>query len=179
MSTKTTPNFLKSFQEKFCVTSQVRGLWAVVNGKLVINFGSAGNSDLDVTPDIVGAQVRANSRWLRARLIELGFNVPPGESPIIPVAIGSDMVTLMASRHLTENRVYLNSLIHPSVPQGQGILRIALTAMHSHEHMQTLVEAFTRLREYLALIRHPMLGPAHMAWQVTKSKLFGDRPETV
>ncbi|MBX3021085.1 MAG: aminotransferase class I/II-fold pyridoxal phosphate-dependent enzyme [Bdellovibrionales bacterium] len=120
------------------------------------------------------AQVQENSRWLRARLLELGYIVPGGESPLVPVPIGADMVTLMAGRYLFDRGIFVNSIVHPVVLYGQGLLRISLTAVHDHEQMQQLVEAFASLRDYLQIIRRPMRGSAKMLWEVAKSKWLGD-----
>jgi 7-keto-8-aminopelargonate synthetase-like enzyme len=86
------------------------------------------------------------SRALRRRLREMSFDVPDGDTPIIPVRIGGDADVLAASRKLLEQGFYLHPVVYPAVPRNQGILRIALTASHSHQQTDGLVAAFAGLQ---------------------------------
>lgn len=117
--------------------------------------------------------LRRKSRALRANLQDLGFEVPSGDSPIIPVTIGSDLDTLMAGRKLFDEGFYLNSVLYPAVPKGKGIIRISLNAPHSDRDIADLVIAFAHLRN---LLRRRSGWRARLFWagQVVKSKLQGE-----
>ena len=79
----------------------------------------------------------------------MGFAVPEGDSPIIPVLIGEDLLTLSAGKRLFDEGIYLNSVLFPAVPKGEGILRISLTAIHSQEDIELLLRGFSKLQQSL------------------------------
>ena len=111
-----------------------------------------------------------NARMVRARLQALGFVVPPGEGPIIPIAIGKDLKTLMAGKKLFDLGVLVAVLVHPEVPKGRGMFRISLTASHSHEDIEALVEAFRELRHYLPKHENPLRQAAHVATELYRAR---------
>lgn len=113
------------------------------------------------------------SRKVRRSLTEMGYAVPAGDSPIVPVLIGPDMLTLMAGRKLFDLGIYLNSVLYPAVSRGRGILRVSLTSLHSDDDIAALLGAFGGLREYLDAHRSPVRRTAHIALEVVKSKWLG------
>lgn len=124
-----------------------------------------------------GAQLRERlkqmSREFRAALLVLGFDVPNGESPIVPVFIGAEVNTLMAGRKMYDLGYYLNSVLFPAVPKGEGILRVSLTTAHTQEDVDGLILAFAELKRYLHR-EEGMWGRLHQFREISKSLIQGD-----
>lgn len=115
-----------------------------------------------------------NSLEIRAKLNSLGYVVPMDASPIIPVPMGSDLLTIMAGRRMFDLGMYVNSVVYPAVPHDQGVLRISVTSLHSEEEVNLLVQAFSELRKYLSKYDNPVLFYAHATKEIIKSKIFLD-----
>lgn len=90
------------------------------------------------------------SAHIRERLTKMGFSLEKGDSPIIPVLSGGDIKTLLAGRFLFDEGIFLNSVLFPAVPKGEGILRISVTTLHSDEDCERLLMAFEKLKTYWA-----------------------------
>jgi 7-keto-8-aminopelargonate synthetase-like enzyme len=118
-------------------------------------------------------QLVERSRRLRSQLQALGFLVPPGDTPVIPVSIGRDLKTLMAGRKLFDLGVYVTSVLFPEVPRACGVLRISLTTLHTEDDLDKLLAAFRELRHYLPKHENPLRQAAHLAFQLGKAKWQG------
>ncbi len=95
------------------------------------------------------ARLAAISATLRERLRALGFEIPPGEGPIIPVIAGTSERALAWSRGLLERGVFVQAIRPPTVPDGTARLRVTLMATHTDEDLAHAVGAFAALRERL------------------------------
>jgi 7-keto-8-aminopelargonate synthetase-like enzyme len=89
--------------------------------------------------------LRLNSIFLREQLSSLGFDVPTGESPVVPVPIGDEEETLRAGLFLLDQGIYVNSVVYPAVSKGSGLLRISLNANHTVTQLAMLVSAIKKL----------------------------------
>lgn len=89
------------------------------------------------------------SATLRTRLRALGFEIPPGEGPIIPVIAGSSERALAWSRGLLERGVFVQAIRPPTVPDGTARLRVTLMATHTDDDVAHAVAAFAALRDRL------------------------------
>ncbi len=85
------------------------------------------------------------SNYMRAKLKDAGIPIIEGETAIIPVYTYEMDRTFMATKMLFEEGVYVNPVIPPAVCEGQCMLRTSYTATHTHEQMDTAVEAFKRV----------------------------------
>jgi 7-keto-8-aminopelargonate synthetase-like enzyme len=117
--------------------------------------------------------LKEKSGRVREGIRALGFKVPLGDSPIIPVLVGSDLKTLMAGRKMFDEGVYVNSVIHPGVRKGGGILRISLSAIHSEAEIQILLQAFKALRQQIDKIEGRVSAGLFFAREILKSKIQG------
>lgn len=90
------------------------------------------------------------SATLRTELRALGFEIPPGEGPIIPVIAGSSERALAWSRGLLERGVFVQAIRPPTVPDGTARLRATLMATHTDDDVAHAVAAFAALRDRLA-----------------------------
>jgi 8-amino-7-oxononanoate synthase len=114
------------------------------------------------------AQLDAISMHVRKGLSGIGFEVETGASPIVSVLIGSELRTLLAGRKLFDLGVYVNSVLFPATPKGEGLLRISLNAIHTDEEIALLLETFAELKTYLDRFKDPrqQLGYAgEFAWR--------------
>ncbi len=116
-----------------------------------------------VAPPVVGASLRAldliegsaelrdrlrdNTAWFRARMSELGFDVLPGEHPIVPVMVGDELRAAQLAAALVEHGVYAVSFSYPVVPRGTARIRTQMSAAHTREDLELAVQAFVQARD--------------------------------
>lgn len=81
-----------------------------------------------------------NTRYLKTRLQQVGFNTLKSETPIIPILIGDEKIAINISRDLFNQGILSSLLRWPSVPHGQARLRFVVTVHHSKEQIDRLVE---------------------------------------
>lgn len=115
----------------------------------------------------------AISRKIRGDLVQMGFQVPLNDSPIAPVLIGSDAMTLMAGRKMFDLGIFINSVVYPAVPRDEGILRISLTSLHTDDEVDALIGAFSELKVYLDKYNTTFSSYVHTTKEVLKSKVQG------
>lgn len=85
--------------------------------------------------------VRALALQLRKRLMEKGWKLPPGDSPIIPVIMGDEQSALGAAERLEGQGMLCVALRPPTVPRGSSRLRITLCCEHTDEQIAQLIAA--------------------------------------
>ena len=106
--------------------------------------------DLIETSPALRESLRENTSFFRGRMTELGFDILPGDHPIVPVMIG-DAVT--ASRFATElhaRGVYAVSFSFPVVPRDQARIRAQMSAAHTRADLEQAVDGFAAAREAAA-----------------------------
>jgi 7-keto-8-aminopelargonate synthetase-like enzyme len=86
----------------------------------------------------------ANAANLRKRLTELGWNVGHSESQIIPLVIGAADDAMRLAAELREQGFLAPGIRPPSVPEGESLVRISLSYLHSREQIDALVDVLTR-----------------------------------
>jgi len=103
--------------------------------------------DLLETSDDLRARLRDNTAWFREHMTSQGFDVLPGDHPIVPVMIGdAARATQMADRLLGKG-VYVIGFSYPVVPVGKARIRTQVSAAHSSEDLQAAVTAFAAARD--------------------------------
>jgi len=93
-----------------------------------------------------------NARRLQDGLRDLGFDIGPTETPIVPVLIGPLEKTFVFWRKLFDGGVFTNPVVPPAVPASQCRLRTSVMATHSDTQIDTALEAFARLGKELGVI---------------------------
>ncbi len=88
------------------------------------------------------AHLSSISASLRDGLRRLGFEVMSGDSPIIPVLIGSESDTIALSEHLLQHGILVGAIRPPTVPAGSSRIRMTLTSGHTETHVTQIVEVF-------------------------------------
>jgi glycine C-acetyltransferase len=93
----------------------------------------------------------ANTRLFRARMTENGFNILPGEHPIVPVMIGDAALATRMADDLLKRGVYVIGFSYPVVPQGKARIRVQVSAAHTREELQFAAEQFAACKKELGL----------------------------
>ncbi len=91
--------------------------------------------------------LRANTEHFRTRMSELGFDVLPGEHPIVPVMIGDEVTAARFAEKLAELGVYAVSFSYPVVPRGTARIRTQMSAAHTTEDLDFAAGRFAEARE--------------------------------
>lgn len=97
-------------------------------------------------------QVAANGQQFRSAMAALGFDLVPGEHPIIPVMLGDAQLAARMSAQLLHEGVYVIGFSFPVVPKGQARIRTQMSAAHTPEHIQQAVAAFAKVGRDLGVI---------------------------
>jgi len=98
-------------------------------------------------------QVRENGERFRAAMSALGFDLVPGQHPIIPVMLGdAELATRMADALLDEG-IYVIGFSFPVVPRGKARIRTQMSAAHTAEQIDRAVAAFAKVGRQLHAIR--------------------------
>jgi glycine C-acetyltransferase len=97
-------------------------------------------------------QLHENSRYFRKAMTELGFNLVPGDHPIIPVMLGdAQLAGDMANKLLAEG-IYVIGFSYPVVPKGQARIRTQISAAHTREQLGQAIAAFAKIGKELKVI---------------------------
>ncbi len=97
--------------------------------------------------DELRARLFDNAERFRKGMTEAGFDLLPGEHPIVPVMLGDARLAQDMSARLLDEGVYVIGFSFPVVPRGQARIRTQLSAAHTPEHVDKAVAAFTRVRD--------------------------------
>lgn len=100
-------------------------------------------------------RLHANARYFRRRMSAAGFDLIPGDHPIIPVMVGDDSLASRFAEQLLDHGVYVVAFSYPVVPRGQARIRTQMSAAHTREHLDRAIEAFTRVGEALGILKPP------------------------
>jgi glycine C-acetyltransferase len=105
--------------------------------------------DLLESGDDLRARLRDNTAWFRERMTGLGFDVLPGDHPIVPVMIGDAARATQMADLLLEKGVYVIGFSYPVVPVGKARIRTQVSAAHSRDDLQTAATAFAAVRDQM------------------------------
>jgi glycine C-acetyltransferase len=121
-----------------------------------------------VAPAIVGAAIEAfdmlsastelrdklewNTKYFRDGMTQAGFDIKPGDHPIVPIMLGeARLAATMADQLLTEG-IYVIGFSYPVVPKGQARIRVQLSAAHDQAHLDKAIAAFTKIGKSLGVL---------------------------
>ncbi len=121
-----------------------------------------------LAPSIVGASLKvlellrqstalrdkleANTRYFRAAMTVAGFDILPGEHPIVPIMLYDAPLAQEFAKQLLEQGIYVIGFFYPVVPKGKARIRVQISAGHEPEHLQRAVEAFVKVGRRLGVI---------------------------
>jgi glycine C-acetyltransferase len=99
--------------------------------------------------DELRTRLRANTALFRRRMTELGFEILPGEHPIVPVMVGDAARAGRMAELMLEKGVYVVGFSFPVVPKGLARIRCQVSAAHSREDLERAAQAFAEVRAEL------------------------------
>jgi glycine C-acetyltransferase len=93
-----------------------------------------------------------NAAHFRKGMAAAGFNLVPGEHPIIPVMLGDAKLASDFARKLLDEGVYVIGFSYPVVPQGKARIRTQMSAAHTREQLDRAIAAFTKIGKELHVV---------------------------
>jgi len=93
-----------------------------------------------------------NTRYFREQITVAGFDINPGEHPIVPIMLYDAVLSEKMSQGLLELGVYVIGFYYPVVPKGQARIRVQISASHKKEHLDQAIKAFTLVGKELGVI---------------------------
>ena len=98
-------------------------------------------------------RVHANAAHFRSAMTKSGFDLLPGEHPIIPIMLGDAKLASTVARRLQEEGVYVVAFSFPVVPRGKARIRTQMNAAHSTEQLDLVIAAFRRVAHELQILK--------------------------
>jgi glycine C-acetyltransferase len=122
-----------------------------------------------LAPSIVGASIAVldmlssttalrdklefNTRYFREKMTGAGFDIKPGDHPIVPIMLYDATIAQQFAARLLEEGIYVIGFFFPVVPKGQARIRVQLSAAHEQHHLDTAIAAFTKVGLELGVLR--------------------------
>jgi glycine C-acetyltransferase len=122
-----------------------------------------------VAPAIVGASIKVldilaestalrdkleeNTRFFRSEIAKAGFDILPGEHPIVPIMLYDAPLAQEFAAQLLKEGIYVIGFFFPVVPRGKARIRVQISAAHEPEHLHRAVAAFTKIGKSLGVIQ--------------------------
>ena len=97
--------------------------------------------------------LKNNTRIFRDGLERLGFDIKPGNHPIVPVMLYDDHLAQEMSSELLNMGIYVIGLFFPVVPKGEARIRVQLSASHSTQQVNQALKAFEKVGKKLGVIK--------------------------
>jgi len=107
--------------------------------------------DLLIESGDLRQRLRDNTSFFRDQMTTLGFNILPGQHPIVPVMFGDAVQASRMAEHLLTNGVYVVAFSYPVVPQGKARIRTQISAAHTREDLEFALEKFAAAKAALNL----------------------------
>ncbi|HEY9031535.1 MAG TPA: glycine C-acetyltransferase [Kangiella sp.] len=102
--------------------------------------------------DELRQKLRSNSEYFREKMTALGFELVPGEHPIIPVMLGDASLASKFADMMLKEGIYVIGFSFPVVPKGQARIRTQMSAAHNIEHIDRAIAAFEKVGKELGVI---------------------------
>jgi glycine C-acetyltransferase len=122
-----------------------------------------------VAPSIVGASIAVldmlshtttlrdkleyNTKYFRSKMTEAGFDIKPGDHPIVPVMLYDAVLSQQFADKLLQEGIYVIGFFFPVVAKGQARIRVQLSAAHEQAHLDKAIAAFTKVGKELGVIK--------------------------
>jgi glycine C-acetyltransferase len=94
-----------------------------------------------------------NTKYFRNKMTEGGFDIKPGEHPIVPIMLYDAVLAADFASRLLEEGIYVIGFFFPVVPKGQARIRVQLSAAHELQHLDKAIEAFMKIGKELAVLK--------------------------
>ena len=93
-----------------------------------------------------------NTNYFRKEMVSLGFNILPGEHPIVPVMIGDELKNLALAKEINAKGIFVVAFSFPVVPRGEARIRVQMSASHTRSQIDKCLVAFKEAGNYLGVI---------------------------
>lgn len=98
-------------------------------------------------------RLHENTRYFRQAMTQAGFDIKPGDHPIVPVMLYDAALTQRMAAQLLAEDIYVIGFFYPVVPKEQARIRVQVSAAHSREHLDQAVAAFVRVARGLGALK--------------------------
>ncbi len=122
-----------------------------------------------LAPSIVGASIavldmlsrttelrdklESNTKYFRTKMTEAGFDIKPGDHPIVPIMLYDAILAQNFSAKLLDEGIYVIGFFFPVVAKGQARIRVQLSAAHEQTHLDKAIAAFTKIGKELLVLK--------------------------
>ena len=97
--------------------------------------------------------LEANTQYFRTQMTAAGFDIKPGDHPIVPIMLYDAVLSQQFAAALLEEGVYVIGFFFPVVPKGQARIRVQLSAAHTRAHLDTTIAAFIKVGKQLGVLK--------------------------
>jgi glycine C-acetyltransferase len=97
-------------------------------------------------------KLEENTAYFRERIVAAGFDVKPGEHPIVPIMLYDAVISQKMAEKLLEKGIYVIGFYYPVVAKGQARIRVQISAGHTREQLDHAIAAFTEVGKELGVI---------------------------
>ena len=94
-----------------------------------------------------------NTRYFRTKMTEAGFDIKPGDHPIVPIMLYDAVLAQNMAAKLLEEVIYVIVFFFPVVEKGQARIRVQLSAAHEQKHLDKAIAAFTKIGKELGVLK--------------------------
>jgi len=98
-------------------------------------------------------KLEENTKYFREKMTALGFDIKPGEHPIVPIMLYDAVLSQTMATKLLDEGIYVIGFFFPVVPKGQARIRVQISAAHDMEHLDKAIAAFTKVGKELGVIK--------------------------
>jgi glycine C-acetyltransferase len=122
-----------------------------------------------LAPSIVGASIAVlnmlsettdlrdkleyNTKYFRTKMTEAGFDIKPGDHPIVPIMLYDAVLAQQFAAKLLDEGIYVIGFFFPVVAKGQARIRVQLSAAHEQHHLDKAIEAFIKIGKELGVLK--------------------------
>ena len=98
-------------------------------------------------------KLETNTKYFRAEMTKAGFNIKPGEHPIVPIMLYEAPLAQQFADRLLEKGIYVIGFFFPVVAKGQARIRVQISAAHERHHLDKAIKAFTEVGKELGVLK--------------------------
>jgi glycine C-acetyltransferase len=109
--------------------------------------------DLLESSTVLRDKLMDNTAYFRRAIVDAGFEIKPGEHPIVPIMVYDAAMAQRLAARLLELGIYVVGFFFPVVPKGQARIRVQMSAVHERHHLEEAVAAFAKAGRELGLVK--------------------------
>ncbi|HEV8507278.1 MAG TPA: glycine C-acetyltransferase [Chitinophagaceae bacterium] len=98
-------------------------------------------------------KLEKNTKYFRTKMTEAGFDIKPGEHPIVPIMLYDAVIAQNFAAELLNEGIYVIGFFFPVVPKGQARIRVQLSAAHEQKHLDKAISGFTKIGKKLNVLK--------------------------